>query len=133
MSSEPDLYPPEEQTEFEVLKRHGRKGRGAHRIRWGDEYKNWPVVQQRDYAEKLAATMNHAADVLQQERDRLHELATHQEDLLQQWQQKYSEAQYLIQKLTTDHNAREQGLKRELVEATTRLSQLEVSIHGHQH
>lgn len=41
----------------------------APKIRWGDEYKSWPIEQRLKFAERLADSMNHAADVLQQERN----------------------------------------------------------------
>ena len=52
----------------------------APAIRWGEEYESWPMEKRLRYAEKLASAMNHAADVLQQERNKLIELVRRQEE-----------------------------------------------------
>lgn len=44
------------------------------RIHWGEIYKRWPDDQKIQHLEKLAATMNHAASLIQDERNQLTEL-----------------------------------------------------------
>lgn len=44
-------------------------------IKWGDEFKAWPVERQLNYAKKLASAMNEAASKMQEDRDRLLEVA----------------------------------------------------------
>jgi flagellar capping protein FliD len=44
------------------------------RINWGDIYKRWPDDQKVRHLEKLASTMNHAAALIQDERNQLNEL-----------------------------------------------------------
>lgn len=40
-------------------------------IRWGRDYRSWPIEKRLRYAERLASAMNHAADVLQTDRNSL--------------------------------------------------------------
>ena len=40
-------------------------------IKWGDEFKAWPMEKQLDYAKKLASAMNEAAAKMQEDRDRI--------------------------------------------------------------
>lgn len=61
-------------------------GKGFHRldpklvkshppkIKWGEAYKDYPDVKKVEYLEKLAATMNHAAHLIQVERNQLNDL-----------------------------------------------------------
>ncbi len=44
------------------------------RIHWGDIYKRWPEDRKVQHLEKLAAAMNHAAALIQDERDQLNKL-----------------------------------------------------------
>lgn len=69
-------------------------GKGFHRldpdiiqdkppkINWGDRYNMWSDVKKIKYLEKLAATMNHAAFLIQNERDELNVLCERKEKML---------------------------------------------------
>lgn len=65
--------------DLKAIKRINGMKAHAPKIRWGDDYLAWPVERRLDYAERMAAAMNHAADVLQQERQSLIDLAQRQE------------------------------------------------------
>ena len=45
-------------------------GGKVKQIKWGDEFNEWPVDRQLNYAKQLASAMNKAADEMQQDRDR---------------------------------------------------------------
>jgi hypothetical protein len=80
------------------------------RIRWGDEYQSWPIEKRLSYAERLASSMNHAADILQQERDKLIAVVQHQEAQLRENVAKYLEQGALLHRELGAAGAREQEL-----------------------
>ena len=43
----------------------------ARMINFGEEFQKWGDKRQMEYLKKLASSMNHAADIMQQERNRL--------------------------------------------------------------
>ena len=45
------------------------KGGAVKMISWGDDYKEWDIKNQLEYAEALASAMNEACEVIQNERD----------------------------------------------------------------
>ena len=47
------------------------------KIQWGDLHKGQTLEEQRDRAQKLAGAMNHAAFLIQGERDQMMKLFTH--------------------------------------------------------
>lgn len=46
----------------------------APKIKWGEQYLKWPSKRRIEYLEKLASSMNHAASILQDERNELNRL-----------------------------------------------------------
>jgi hypothetical protein len=97
----------------------------APKISWGGEYDAWPIEKRLRYAERLASAMNHAADLLQQERNKLLEIAQHHEVQLKAAIHRYNEASDLLQRQVTLHNAEEQKLHRTIVELQGRIRALE--------
>jgi len=57
----------------------GMPGKNIPQIAWGEQFKAWPVQQQLSFAKKVASAMNHAADLLQKERDELLDICIKQE------------------------------------------------------
>lgn len=98
------------------IKRTPEMAKRAPRIRWGDDYNSWSVEKRLGYAEALAASMNHAADILQQERNTLRDLAEHQEKLLRSWSQKHSEQGDLMTTELGSQNAQQQELYQTIVD-----------------
>tara|TARA_R110000751_G_scaffold12717_6_gene43694 strand:- start:3531 stop:3962 length:432 start_codon:yes stop_codon:yes gene_type:complete len=43
----------------------------GHRLQFGEKFKKWNAAEQIEYLIKLASSMNHAADMIQRERDNL--------------------------------------------------------------
>lgn len=73
----PDILPPNSPKEFKKIERLDTMKTYAPKIKWGNEYEEWPIEEQLAYTQKLAYAMNHAADEMQKDRNRLlkeHEL-----------------------------------------------------------
>lgn len=98
-----------------LVKSMRRMGGGpVPQILWGDEYKSWPMDRRLSYAEKLASSMNHAADLLQVERDRLVELLRRKDDQMKGLFVKLERQGELIQKELEKANAEKQELYSEI-------------------
>jgi len=77
--------PPATLGDLKSIKRHPQMKIVAPTIKWGKDYKKWPIEKRLRYAERLASTMNHAADVLQTERNEQNvTIATLEKQLAQQ-------------------------------------------------
>lgn len=84
-------------------------------IRWGGEFESWGLRRQRDFAMRLASSMNHAADMLQQERNKLLELCKKQERLLESAQDGYRNQGQLMNNELGKANAEKQELYKQIV------------------
>ena len=82
----------------------------APKITWGDAYLAWPVEKRLEFAEKLASTMNHAADMLQKERNALIDIAKKQELLIADHVRKYDAQSEMIQLQMVRANEEKQEL-----------------------
>lgn len=96
-------------------------------IRWGAEYQSWPVEQRLSYAEKLASSMNHAADVLQQERNELLVILRRKEEQL-----KHSSKQYLSQGETMHRELGAQDAEKQVLylEIVRLKAQIKIAVRG---
>jgi len=106
-------------------------------IKWGGEYAKWPPERRLRYAERLASSMNHAADILQQERNKLIEVVERQEAQLKSNVKSYVEQGELMHRELGMANAREQELsklvvqlQKEVREKTSRIAKLEAERGG---
>jgi hypothetical protein len=57
--------------EFADLDFEGVTAPQARMINFGEEFQKWPDSRKMTYLKKLASSMNHAADIMQQERNKL--------------------------------------------------------------
>jgi hypothetical protein len=89
----------------------------APNISWGDDYKSWPIEKRLRFAERLASTMNHAADELQKDRARIIELAEAKELSLTAANEELSRLRTVVNGELGEANAREQRLAAELIKA----------------
>ena len=114
----PDL-PPDTLGELKKIERLPGMKRKAPKIRWGLEYMSWPVEKRLTYSENLTASMNHAADVLQGERNALIGVCKRQEQQLEQ-----SQAQYVAQGETMHRElAAQDAEKQQLYQEIVKLKQ----------
>jgi seryl-tRNA synthetase len=94
-------------------------------IKWGDKYKKWDDGKKIRYLEKFARSMNHAADLLQNERNELLELVDKKDELLAQMNSMLGENNNLLQSEVTRMNAQRQHYAKEMAKLNTRIKELE--------
>jgi hypothetical protein len=87
----------------------------APNIAWGNEYKSWSLRKRLRYAERVAASMNHAADILQQERNDLIEVAKNQERQLKHATLSYTQQGDTMHTELGNADAEKQELYKEIV------------------
>jgi len=103
-------FEPDTLGELKSIKRHRDMKVIAPNIAWGEEYNSWSVEKRLHRAERVAAAMNHAADVLQKERDALVETCKHQEAQLKNNTQQYTAQGELLHSRLGQENAEKQKL-----------------------
>lgn len=118
--------------DLKSIKRLPQMQKDPPKIKWGKEYLSWPDKRKLFYAERLACSMNHAADILQKERDKIIKISIHLEKQVEQLKQSYDQQVDLMHKKMVDFNAEKQKLfreiktaKRELKLKNIRIKQLE--------
>ena len=103
------------------------KGMQTHppKIAWGKVYQDvWNDRQKREYAEKLAYAMNHAADLAQQEKNEAVKLLNRKERQLIASVKESNQIKELLTKLTLEHNDEKQKLQEQIVQQTIEIKQL---------
>lgn len=105
-----------------------KRGRKKMRIHWGEDYMSWPLERRLAFAEDLASSMNNAADVLQQERNKLVELANRQEENLKAWAIKYEDQGRLLTERVTAANTEKQQRLQEMQDLKAELRQLKKTL-----
>lgn len=119
-----DLLPPKELPEG--FKKFQLK-RGQHiapKINWGTDYLGWPPERKIEYLEKLSYTMNHAADMMQQDRNRLSDLLYLKERLINQLNADKQALQQTLERNITEHNLEKNTLAEEVVAMRSELNEL---------
>ena len=82
----------------------------APKIKWGDEYKSWSMKDQLSYAERVASSMNEAADLLQKERNELAKLLTEKEHKLVSSIKEINDLKRVVEQQITTSNEEKQEL-----------------------
>jgi len=95
------------------------------KINWGDVYKLWPLHQKLEYLEKLACTMNHAADKIQGERNTLNDLCVKKEEQIQSLTAAIAQNNAMIQSEITRANEEKQQFLQAIAEKNARIKELE--------
>ncbi len=98
------------------------------KIKWGDEYRSWPIEKRLDYAERLAASMNNAASVLQDERNNLLEVARSQEKQLEQAKVTAHQSTQIMHQQIAQTAAEKQQLYNQIVQLQSELKQSRIRI-----
>lgn len=112
-SKYPDLITTEAPEGFKKLERVN--GRSAPDIAWGFEYQSWPVEKRLAYAENLASSMNHAADLLQQERNAALGTIEHKEKQIKALYERLARETEVFNRQFQDMNESRQSLLRKIV------------------
>lgn len=133
----PDLEP-DPLGDLKSIKRLPSMRANAPKISWGGEYRAWPVERRLHYAERLASTMNHAADVLQTERNAMIEVANSQEVKLKHAAKVYAALGETMHTELANADAEKQklytqivSLQRDIKEARRRAKQREAACGNH--
>ncbi len=112
-------------------------GKGFHRldpklvkthppkIAWGEEYREWPDARKIAYLEKLSATMNHAAYLIQEERNQLLELCTKKEEQIKSMKKALDQNNEMIQQQVTKFNEQVNAAAAEVTSLNKRVRLLE--------
>ena len=78
------------------------------KIRWSDRFRERSIEDQAAYLEKLAHTMNHAAYLIQNERDQLNELCEKKELQLESLNEAIKQNNLMLQQEVARMNAQRQ-------------------------
>ncbi len=97
----------------------------APKIAWGDRYKMWPDVKKIKYLEELASSMNHAAFLVQNERDELNVLCARKEKMLNTLSQNLEGNNGMIQQQITLLNEERQTWNKAAAEMKAKIRELE--------
>jgi hypothetical protein len=94
-------------------------------IKWGADYQKLSLRRRLRYAENIASAMNHAADVIQTERQGLIEVARQQEKQIKQLAAELKNQGEIINSELTRANEEKQELLKKIVEQKHELLRLE--------
>ena len=95
------------------------------RITWLDGYKKKSPEAKIEYLEKLASTMNHAARLVSDERDKMVELCVKKEKQLEVMSKQIEANNDMLQQEVTRMNAQRQGYNTEIARLGDRVRELE--------
>ncbi len=79
------------------------------KIKWGHTYKAWTPQEKVEWLEKFAHSMNHAASLLQDERDELNRFLFLKEDQLKQMSKAMAQNSEMLQSEVGKMNEQRQG------------------------
>lgn len=98
------------------------------KIKWGQAYLDMSDERKINYLEKLASSMNHAASLLQDERNKLGELCEKKEQQIQKLTVALAQNNFMIQEQITKHNADKQEYLSTISKQNTKIKELEKSL-----
>ena len=84
------------------------------KIRWGERYLSWSPQKKIEYLEKFAASRNHAAYLIQGERDQLNELCEKKEAQIHGLGKAMAQNSAMLQTEVTKMNAQRQDYHRNI-------------------
>jgi len=102
----------------------------APKIKWGIEYVAWPPERKISYLEKLAASMNHAAFLIQNERNDIMELLIKKEQQIVSMKKALGQNNTMIQEQITAMNAERQKYNAAIVALKAELREAGNGDHG---
>lgn len=95
------------------------------RIRWGDEFLAFPDARKISYLMKFAEGMNHAVDLIQNERNNLGRLVVQKEAQLKQMQPQMDANNKMLADQLGEMNAYKQDVQATIAKLNTRIRELE--------
>lgn len=127
--NDPNMMAPDMVWDEKMIRLPREKAK-APRIQWGEKYQEWTVEQRLEYAEELACSMNHAADVMQQERNQLLVDINHMQGNIAALQQRIEKQNMHLATTIAQHN---QELQKQYAIAVEYRRQLGRDLDGHKH
>ena len=100
------------------------------KIKWGDTFHSWPDQKKIKYLMKFAEAMNHAAYMVQKERDELGKLAELKEEQLMQMQSMMDANNRMLQSEVTKMNDYRQQAQDHAAKQEARIRELESGDNG---
>lgn len=94
------------------------------KITWGLQFQRMSTDEKMSYLEKLALTMNHAAYLIQEERNKLGRLCELKEKQIISLNTALRQNSQMIQEMTTRHNEEQQGANKRIAELNAEVKRL---------
>jgi len=91
----------------------------APQIDWGEDFKAWDVEKQNRYLKRLCSALNHAADNIQNERNRALEACHEMKEVAEQADKSTDIQKDIVKRAITGFNAEKQELIRRIQELET--------------
>ncbi len=110
---------------FEQLDENVLELRRPPKIQWGRLYQGQDDSEKIAYLEKLAASMNHAASLVQSQRDELAELCSNKELQLESLTEAMRMNNEILQSQVTQMNEQRQGFNSEVARLNKIIRELE--------
>ena len=95
------------------------------KIKWGEQYKNRTDAEKITYLEKLASAMNHAAYLIQKERDELNKLCELKEKQLAQVKKGIDANNMMLQQEITRMNTQRQDYNEQIATLSAKIRKFE--------
>jgi hypothetical protein len=97
------------------------------RIKWGELYKQFTDAEKIEYLEKLASTMNHAAYLIQGERDEVLTLCGLKEQQLEKLSSSMGKNDSMVQSEIMKMNEERQSFNKHVAELNKKIRELEAA------
>ena len=98
----------------------------APQIDWGEDFKAWDVEKQNRYLKRLCSALNHAADNIQNERNRALESCHEMKAVAEQSDKAVQIQKDIVRRSITGFNAEKQELIRRIQELETQNKDLDI-------
>lgn len=95
------------------------------RIQWGKKYLSWSDDKKIEYLEKFARSMNHAAYLVQSERDQLNKLCGLKEEQIGSLNKSMADNMNMLQHEVTRMNEQRQSYNTEVARLNKKVRELE--------
>ena len=95
------------------------------KVAWGNKFKSWATEKQIAWLMKFAEAMNHAADLLQKERDELNTLCDKKEKQVSKLTEMMHQNNMMLQQEVTKFNEQRQEYNAEIARLNSNIRGLE--------
>lgn len=94
-------------------------------LQWSHEFNTeWSMERKLNYAQKLAAAMNEAADKMQQDRDRILGILQDEHQKREEMERSAQIAKETLQKVVSSHNEKMQAMQNTIMSLQSELQEL---------